>query len=105
MLHSYSCQQEQHVGVVAKLLAQQADHLGAALLYAVDGDAKEPGNFGAVQSLLETEVEQLAVLLRQLADGSMKPVERLLLDDGCRELFLVMLLELGKIVLMASYLS
>ena len=60
-------------------LADKVDHGCLLFLHRALGDAEEGGDFGVLQTLLEVELENAAVPLRELVDGIVEEVEALII--------------------------
>ena len=92
VFHDYQEGEEVIACLLFQALADKVDHGCLLFLHRALGDAEEGGDFGVLQTLLEVELEDAAVPLRELVDGIVEEVEGLLLDDAVEEFGLFLLL-------------
>lgn len=103
VFHDYQEGEEVIACLLFQALADKVDHGCLLFLHRALGDAEEGGDFGVLQALLEVELEDAAVSIRELVDGIVEEVEGLLLDDAVEEFGLLLLL--GEVILLRPVLA
>ena len=79
VFHDYQEGEEVIACLLFQALADKVDHGCLLFLHRALGDAEEGGDFGVLQTLLEVELENAAVPLRELVDGIVEEVEALII--------------------------